>query len=155
MRLWEVLTPLREGNKRGPPGQMRASAVGSGWWRASQSHTLLHTARLASTVPRPPAGGHYRAPLPLPPSPTFSLVTSTTDTPVKSQPPHPHNNTKFKNRLFWNLFLYKKGTIYITFIKSFRIIKYNITLLQEFSSSCNYTSQKLPTESSHSSILSV
>lgn len=29
------------------------------------------------------------------------------------------------------LFLYKKGTIYITFIKSFSIIKYSITLLQK------------------------
>lgn len=32
----------------------------------------------------------------------------------------------------FDLFLYKKGTIYITFIKSFSIIKYNITLLQKF-----------------------
>lgn len=36
----------------------------------------------------------------------------------------------FKLR-FWFI-LYKKGTIYITFIKSFSIIKYNITLLQKF-----------------------
>lgn len=31
----------------------------------------------------------------------------------------------------FDLFLYKKGTIYITFIKSLSIIKYNITRLQK------------------------
>lgn len=44
--------------------------------------------------------------------------------------PLPQNET-CSNCVF-DLFLYKKGTIYITFIKSFSIIKYNITLLQKF-----------------------
>lgn len=73
-------------------------------------------------------------------------VISATDSPVKATHPHPPpqqqqqqqhmhppppNKTCSKSR-FSNLFLYKKGTIYITFIKSFSIIKYNITLLQKF-----------------------
>lgn len=48
---------------------------------------------------------------------------------IHVRPPSPQNNTSVLR--FWFI-LYKKGTIYITFIKSFSIIKYNITLLQKF-----------------------
>ena len=47
-----------------------------------------------------------------------------------SLPPSP--KMKHVPTCVFDLFLYKKGTIYITFIKSFSIIKYNITLLQKF-----------------------
>lgn len=49
---------------------------------------------------------------------------------IKSTPPTAPNETC--STCVFDLFLYKKGTIYITFIKSFSIIKYNITLLQKF-----------------------
>lgn len=66
-----------------------------------------------------------KPPIHPPPPITITIITTTTHA---SSPP---NKTCSKSR-FSNLFLYKKGTIYITFIKSFSIIKYNITLLQEF-----------------------
>lgn len=59
----------------------------------------------------------------------------------------PQNRTLPQNETCSNcvfdLFLYKKGTIYITFIKSFSIIKYNITLLQKFQISATIQ-DKLP-----------
>lgn len=51
----------------------------------------------------------------------------------------------------FDLFCIKKGTIYITFIKSFSIIKYNITLLQKFQIPATIQ-DKLP-KSSHRFIL--
>lgn len=104
--LWEVLTPLGWINRRGPY-KIRVC-----WWT---SVTVTHF-----------YASFFNFPLETPPDIQWhhwqDLWKSTTPT------PQPHT---FKKCLFCNLFLYKKGTIYITFIKSFRIIRYNITLLQE------------------------
>lgn len=66
----------------------------------------------------------------IPSTPLTPLSKSTTPPPQKKTVYFPQNKTS--SNCVFDLFLYKKGTIYITFIKSFSIIKYNITLLQKF-----------------------
>lgn len=63
------------------------------------------------------------------PSTPLTPLSKSTTTPKKTVY-FPQNKTS--SNCVFDLFLYKKGTIYITFIKSFSIIKYNITLLQKF-----------------------
>lgn len=59
-------------------------------------------------------------------------TTETEITPTFSFPKPFNPPNKTCSNCVFDLFLYKKGTIYITFIKSFGIIKYNVTLLQKF-----------------------
>lgn len=129
-----VLTPLRGGTRRGPV-QMRPSA-GAFWLVPCVTVVRFHTQRdLRQLSLDLRLGSVHNPPPPLPPPPPRWVMSPAPLTDLwKSATPTPQHH-KFKYRLFWNLFLYKKGTIYITFIKSFRIIKYNITLLQKFRAS--------------------